>query len=1119
MKNYLSNNYFDTTNQMFRKMRTTFLLLILFTSSLFANNVSSQEKVSMALNNASVIQVIRTIESQTDYLFVFDKNEINMIRSVNVNVKNESVTDVLTKMFSDTNVKYAIEGNSIMLMSIKSSQQKKKTISGKVTDSAKQPLPGVTIVIKGTTIGTVTDFDGNYSLADIPEGATLQFSFVGMKSQEVSVVNQSSINIILLNSSIGIDEVVAIGYGTQKRSNLTGAISSVKSEDLNKLSVARMDQALQGKASGVMVSQASGKPGAAPSIHVRGVGSIGGTSPLWIVDGIRMSTDNAFNVNDVKSIEILKDASASAIYGAEAAHGVILVTTKRGSNNNNVVVNFKASIGKSNPINLPTMLNRDQYITAATASRAAADQSPEECWENAEDLPDTNWEDALFDGSGVKQNYNLSISNGTDKSNYYLSGNYYNENGMMVDNRFTRYSMRANSDFKLFDGKVKIGESLLASRTIENPTFSSNGVPWRSIPIMPIYDETNPYGGWGTGPTYFGGRNLVANEYQHHRKYTNNRVNGNVYVEIDILKGLKFRSTFGVNYLSYLGESFDEAYYYGSNSNTENALTYSSNNAQTLTANYVLTYDKKIGDHSFKAMAGYEAVQGNGVAFNAAMTGFTEDVSWSFATATGSADVTDKNTIDKSCILSQFGRLNYSYKDKYLLEGTIRRDASSPKFGSNNLWGVFPSFSAGWRVSQESFLKDNPMISNLKLRVSSGTLGSDNISNFLYTKSYHSNKSYYIFDENGSNKVAGFYLSGFPNADVKWEEVKTSDIGVDLGLFDNKLSFVMDYYIKKTSDMLYSVTVPLSVGISVSKATPDAVSMNIGEMKNHGFEFAVNYEETFNEFKLNIGANTSFQKNELTKLTENAYINGGDGGQVLGSTTRSEVGHPLSCFYGYKFVKIINSQSEIDALNAASPDGQYQQSGTAPGDMLYEDLDDDKKITTADKTYIGNPWPKMIYGLTANLQWREFDFSMVLQGVHGVDVLNANKTLSQEVYSGWNTSTEALNAWTSDNHTNQPRLIQSDPNGNFSNTSSYFVEDGSFLKVRNIQLGYELPKSILSKLNMSKARVYISAENVLTFTKYSGIDPEVSGDNTSRGIDYDAYPQARTINIGIELGL
>lgn len=1013
----------------------------------------------------------------------------------------------------------------ILLFMVTVNAQQKVAIKGHVVDGSNEAIIGANVVVKGTTNGTVTNLDGNFQL-EVPNDAVLVVSFIGFISQEVTVAGKETIHVVLKEETIGVDEVVVVGYGTQKRSNLTGAISSVKAEDLEKLNVNRVDQALRGKAAGVMVNQGGGKPGSGPSIHVRGVGSIGNTSPLWIVDGIRMGTGNYFDVDDVESIEVLKDASASAIYGAQAAHGVILVTTKRGKNDGKINVDFKANVGKSSSINLPEMLNRDQYIEAATISRQAAGQLPDPSWAQPNNLPDTDWADELFAGSGLEQSYNIAISSGNDKSNYYISGGYDSEDGLMIDNKFERYNLRANSDFKLFNGRVKIGESILLSRTVENPIYNSEngnasaGIPWRSIPMWSVYDETNPYGGWGTAPLYQAGANPVAWEYQNHIEYKNNRFNGNVFMEIDILEGLKFRSSFGLNYTSYLSQVFNEAYSYGSLTDTNNKLSYTSQDTQTLTANFILTYDKTIGNHKFKVMAGYEAVKGDGVIFGASMSGFPVDESYSFNLATGSADVTNRSTISGSRVLSQFGRFNYSYKDKYLLEASVRRDASAPKFGEDNLWGIFPSFSAGWRISEEDFLKDHEVISNLKLRLSSGTLGSDNISSYLYDKTYYSSKSYYAFDENGSNKVPGFFLKSFPNEAIKWEEVTMSDIGVDLGLFNNKLSFVMDYYIKKTSDMLYAVPVPLSTGISKSNANPSSVSMNIGEMENKGFEFAVNYQGEVRDIKFNLAANTSFMKNELTKLTEDAYITAGSGGKTFSaSTSRSEVGQPLASFYGYQVVKVIDEQAEIDALNAASPDGVYQASGTAPGDLLYADLDGDKKITSADQTFIGNPWPKMIYGFTANLEWRNFDFNLFLQGVQGVDIFNGNKAIYQSIYADYNSSPEALNAWSPENHTNQPRLIQSDPNGNFRNVSSYFVEDGSYLKVRNVQLGYNLPKSIVERLRLSRARVYVNGDNLLTFTKYSGIDPELAGANTSRGIDYNAYPQTRTFTVGVELGL
>lgn len=1096
-------------------MKITCLFLLMGFMQLSASVYSQSTTLDIALRNATVSEVIETIQNQSEFKFLYEDQSIDINRKVSVHMSGK-VEEILDEVFEGTTVKYTVMENNLIVLA-NPAVQDQGAVSGSVKSADGEPIIGANVVVKGTTNGAVTDLEGNFNLV-VTAGAVLQVSFIGYVAQEIPVDGQSNIQVTLKEETIGIDDVVVIGYGTQKRSNMTGAISSVKAEDIEKLNVRRVDQALRGKAAGVMVNQNTGKPGAGPSIHVRGVGSIGDTSPLWIVDGIRMGTGNYFDIDDVESIEILKDASASAIYGAQAAHGVILVTTKRGLNNGKVNVNFKANVGQSAPINLPTMLNRDQFIDVATRSRVAAGQQPDPSWSEP-GQPDTDWSDELFAGSGLEQSYNLDVSSGNEKATYYLSGGYDSQEGIMIDNKFERYSLRANSDYKLFKEKVKIGESILVSRTQENPTVQAEGVPWRSIPMNPLYDDTNPYGGWGRAPTYFQGSNVVAKEYQSHRKLTNNRLNANAYVDIEIIDGLHFKSTFGINYTSFLGEEFDEAYSYGSLTNTNNELRYKSNDSQTLTANYVLTYDKDFGDHSIKAMAGYESIKTDEVGFGASMQTFPIDVSWSFNLATGAPNVYDRSSISRRRILSQFGRVNYSYKDKYLLEATVRRDASAPKFGQENLWGVFPSWSVGWRITEEAFMQEVDWISNLKLRVSSGTLGSDNIGNYLYSKTYYSSRAYYAFDANGSNKVPGFFLNRFPNEAVKWEEITMTDVGIDLGLFDNKLSFVMDYYVKNTTDMLYSVPVPQSVGISRSREDPSSVSMNIGEMKNTGFELAVNYVETFNELKLSLNGNTSFMSNELTKLAEDAFINGGIGGQTFGSTARSEVGMPLSSFYGFEYVKIFDTQQEIDALNAAAPDGAYQNNKTAPGDMMYRDLNGDGEITNDDRTYIGNPWPKVIYGLTTNLEWRNFDMNIFFQGVAGVDVFNGNRGLYEQIFADYNTSTNALNAWEPNNMTGQPRLILSDPNGNFRNVSSYFVENGAYLKLRNLQIGYNLPKSILDRINMSKARIYVNGDNLLTITNYSGIDPEVSGDNTGRGVDFNAYPQVRTLSVGIELGL
>ncbi len=1141
-KNFERVKLYPLMKMLLLTMRFLFFSFFVGVLTVNASNTYSQNKTfDLNFSDKTLGEVFKGIESESEFIFFYLDDAIDVSRKVSLTVSNSYIEEVLDEIFKNTNNSYKIFDRQIIIFKDESlspvnSQsmvpltdkfaRQSIVIKGKITDSNGLSLPGVNVLEKGTSNGTVTNLDGEYTISVVSPSAVLSFSYVGYLTEELNVENQTTINVVLVEDIQALDEVVVVGYGAQKRSNVTGAISSVKSDDLEHLSVHRVDEALRGKAAGVMVASGSGQPGKAPSIHIRGVGSLGETSPLWIVDGVRMGTGNYFDIADIESIEILKDASASAIYGAQSAHGVILVTTKRGKNTDKLNVNFKANFGKSSAMNMPELLKRDQYIQCATQSREAAGMAPETSWSES-GLPDTDWLGAFYDGSGLEQSYTLSISNGNDKANYYLSGGYDDEDGIVIDNKFQRYSLRANSDFKLFSDRVRLGESFLISRTVENPTTASNssttggGIPWRSIPLFNIYDETNEYGGWGIAPTYFQGANPIGWQRQNHVENKYNRFDGNTYLEIDLLEGLMFRTTFGINYYSFTQSNFVEAYYYGGFADTMNKLSYTNTDYQNLTANYILSYEKSLGNHEFKVMAGYEAIRGESVTATAAKTNLPLDVSWSLSLATGDASVT--GTVNKYAILSQFGRFNYNYNEKYLLEASVRRDASSPKFGSNNLWGVFPSLSAGWRISEEDFLKDIDFISNLKLRVSSGTLGSDNISSFLYTKTYSNYRSNYAFDVAAANKVAGFYLSKFSNEDVKWEEITMNDIGVDLGILDNKFFLTMDYYVKKTSDMLYAIQLPPTVGLSYIYADTQPVEMNIGEMKNSGFEVALNYREQINDLRINISANSSFMKNELTKLVEDASITSGNAGIVFSyagaSTSRSEVGMPLGSFYGYEVEKIFQSDSEVEALNALAPDGIYQASGTAAGDFKYKDLNGDNEITEDDRTFLGNPWPKMIYGFTTSLEWRNLDLNIFLQGVQGVDIFNGSKALYQTLFSDYNASTQALNAWTAENPTDQPRLHQTDPNGNFRKPSSYFVENGAYLKVRNVQLGYNLPASILKKINVERGRIFVNVDNLLTFTKYSGIDPELAGSNTARGIDNNSYPQTRTVSFGINLGL
>ncbi len=994
-------------------------------------------------------------------------------------------------------------------------------VSGKVVTVDKEPIPGVNIIQKGTTIGTVTDAEGNFSL-QAPASAVLIFSAIGFETKEVPIGNQRIINVELREDLTSLEEVVVTGYGEQKRSNLTGALSSVKGDQLENKSQLRLDQALQGMAAGVTVARNGGAPGERPTIHIRGAGSISNSEPLWIVDGMRMDPGNQFDIDDVESIEVLKDGSSAAIYGAQAAHGVILVTTKRGKGG--LTVNFKTSLSKRSPVRLPTLLNSADFVKYKKESRLNAGQNPEPSWDDYEH--DTDWVDAFYAGSGLLTSYDLSVSKGDDKSNFYLSFGHDNEDGILIDNSFKRYSLRINSDVSLTKW-LKLGESFLLSRVDENPIGNNNenytgGIPYRSIPIMPIYDPENKYGGWGRAPVYFQGPNPVATQYQQHEDRNYNRIDGNIYLEAAPIKGLTVRGGFGYNFMSYMGEKFDEAFDYGAFADPINSLTFSAANDLTMIGNIVATYSKKINDHNFSVLGGYEALKGDSKHFNVARTNSPVDYARSFNILNGAASNTDRYNIYQRRILSFFGRVNYNFKERYLFEANFRSDASAPKFGPSNIWGFFPSLSAGWRISDEAFFANVPYITNLKLRVSAGKLGSDAIGDFIYLKTYTSQFSTYAFDNKGANPVAGYFISKFPNYDVKWEEINTMDIGVDINAFQSKFSLALDYYIKDTKDLLYEVPIPSSVGISVHNFNPVNPALNIGTMRNTGFDIELGYKENFHKWTSNFSMNMSFMKNEMKSLAEGT-ITGGNGGGQIGGMTRTEAGRPISSFYGYIVQQMLNTPGDVYAINTYPGDGIYQEAGTAPGDFMYKDISGpngvpDGDITTHDRTFLGNPWPKMTYALNANLVYNNMiDFSIQFQGVQGVDIFNANKAYTRNFFGDNNTTTDIYEAWTPENHTQHPRNIASDPNGNWSKPSSYFIEDGSYLKIRNIQIGFTLPQQTVSKIGLKRTRIFVNGNNLLTITKYSGFDPEIAGSNTSRGVDYGYYPQVRTYTAGLEI--
>ncbi len=1009
-----------------------------------------------------------------------------------------------------------------------------QTITGQVTDiSTNQALPGVNMVVKNTTIGTVTDVEGNYRLTVPDDAETLVFSSVGYTGEEVAIGSQTVINLAMAPDIQSLSEVVVVGYGTQKKSDLTGSISSVQPEDLTRISERQLETALQGRAAGVQVARGEGSPGSGSKVTIRGAGSLGDTSPLYVIDGVPQAPGNFFNMNDVESVEILKDASAAAIYGARAAHGVILVTTKRGSAGK-TSINIRTSVGQRRAVALPNMLSTPDFIAGASEARRNAGVDLDSSWDNPQALPSTNWADELF-GSGLEQSHNLSVSGGSENATFFISGGYDKEEGIMVDNSFERYSLRANSDFKIGEG-IKIGESLLISRTQENPTTQDNsdlqGL-YRAVPTMPVRDPDNPFGGWGRGPSYFAGANPVAAQQQNHINNRNTRINGNVYAEVKPVDGLTLRGSFGANLEARVQRNFGEAFDYGQVAGGD-GLSYLSTDDEQFNTNLVLNYTRTVGKHNFTVLGGYEYFWRDGIQFSASANQFPIQYAESFALAAGEVNIPERTTIDDQYRLqSLFGRINYSYADKYLLTANVRRDGSS-RFGPDNQYGIFPSVSVGWRIIEEDFMQNAAFLSNLKLRASYGVLGSDRIGDYLFSRTYANDRSAYVFDASGvrgGDKVLGFYLRRFPNADIQWEEVRQTNLGLDVGFLEGRLNLTADYYIKTTTRMLYSIQLPLSYGVSQDRGDPNSVPVNVGEMENRGLELAADYRYNINDWRFNISANAAWNANELLSLdTEEDEITRGLGGtstSINGSAVITTPGQPAGTFYGYEVEGIFQSEAEVQQANDNAPNGTYQANGTAPGDLRYRDISGpdgvpDGEITADDRTFLGNPWPKLAYGLNINVGYKGFDLTLFFQGVQGVDIFNATKAYYRSFFSDYNSSDLVFERWTAENPTGNPRLNVNDPNGNFSNASSYFVEDGSYLKLRNVQLGYTLPETLLSSIRLTNVRLFVNAQNILTLTGYDGLDPEVSnGDdnNTRQGVDdLSRYPQTRLISAGLQIG-
>ena len=1049
----------------------------------------------------------------------------------------------------------------------------KKAITGKVTDQTGAPVPGVTVIVKGTSIGVVTDFDGKYTLSVPADAKVLNFSFVGMVPQDVEIAGKTTINAEMKSDVVGVEEVVVVGYGTQQKKTLTGAVSTVGDNELRGTPSANAASRMQGRVAGVTITT-DNSPGGDATVRVRGVGSVNNNDPLYIIDGVPSAGGmTSLNSNDIETMTVLKDASSSAIYGVRAANGVIIVTTKRGGAGK-TKISFDARYGIQSNTNSLKLMNTQQYgdmtwleFKNAGLKQGDAGWTSQQYGSGATPvIPDyifpagvtgtidetkytypspyngitkankigTNWSDEIFHPAPI-QEYNLAMSGGSEKGNYAFSAGYMKQDGVLKMTDFERFSLRSNADAKIGDW-LQIGESLGATYSDRTLGFTNNdeGNPisqiYRMQPIVPVYDIKGNFAGTqakGTGNGANPLANLVRNKDDYQRDL---RILGTAYAQVNFLKDFSVKTLMGVDYISsriqdrtLRNPEFAEAI-------AADALSQTYNGTMQWNWSNTLNFKKKFADvHNVNVLIGSEAVNFKYDNLLGSRSTYAFTSTDYMILNSGQADQASSGYFDESRTFSYFGRVNYDYKGKYLLEGVVRRDASS-RFNKANRWGTFPAFSAGWRVSEEAFMKDVTWINDLKLRAGWGKTGNDNVGGYYNSYSTYRasiDESFYSISGSPAKSDAGFHYYKLGNPDGKWEANATTNLGIDATFLGKSLEVNLDLYQKVTTDMLYNQQLPSTWGYLVLPA------VNIGEMKNTGFDLMLTYHgKVGNDFKFDVRGNISHYKNEVVKLNTNPNekLYGPQLRQI--DYTVSMAGQPISSFYGYVVEGIFNTAAEVAAHPKYNPDVNGNDSYSKPGVFAYKDISGpagvpDGKITSADRTIIGSPHPDFTYGLNLDFSYKNWDMTMFFQGSQGNKLINyVNRWTMFNNFSGNRDVRRLTESWTAERYANgskisMPMAILDD--AVMQQNSTFFVEDGSYLRMKNLQIGYSLPAALTTRLKIDHLRVYVQATNLFTITKYSGLDPEIrmtqANADRGMGIDEGVYPTSQIFMVGINLNL
>ncbi len=1112
------------------KLISFFILVAMATAS--ASSYSQQTKFNLRLNNVTVRAVFEEIEENSEFILLYDEKTVDVNRKVDIKAKGETVDSILDQVFEGTSNTYKIFDRQIVILGPENAEipsilrskteQKEKDIRGTVNDTNGSPIPGASVFVKGSSIGTVTNFEGNFTLEVPVNSKVLVISFVGMETEEIDISGKSVVNITLTDETVSIDEVIAVGYGVQKKRDVTGSITSVSRESIENTPVKDVLSVLQGRASGVHVVSNSGAPGDGISVTVRGHSSLNsGNDPLYVIDGVPVETNSLSQLNgweqhglnpladinpmDIESIEVLKDGASTSIYGSRATNGVILITTKRGKSGK-VKVNINAFTGYSQLTHKLSVLNASQWREIVIDSYKNLDDyndattPTEPHWTAIDSLNpmnsgDVDWQSLMY-RTAKQYQLDFSVLGGSKGTQYAFSTSFLDQDGIILASNYKRITSRLNTDFTVSE-KMKIGQSISFTHG-KNDRINAGGTGNNSLVVAilirpPVYSLTYPD---GSPINYFNGkRNPIALAEECTHLNTTNRITGNQYLEYKIIKGLKFKTNVSLDFISMKEDEFYPTtvdYREGYNKGSVRAIS----NLTWANENY-LTYEKSFNEvHNFSALAGFSQQE-----WKLETTGLdgTFFVSDNITTLNGAGTISnqDVNTTVEHGLTSFFGRLTYNYSGKYLFEVNLRADGSS-RFGKDNRFGYFPSASAAWRFSDESFAKGLNFLDDGKLRLSVGQTGNEAIGNYTSQGEFSVGTNY--LDNSGAAPTV------MPNNALTWETTTQYDIGLDLTLLKNRVVFNTDYYIKKTSDLLFDVPIPETTGFSY-------ITQNIGDMQNKGLELSLTTYNLTGKFKWSSSLNIGFNRNKVVSLPEDLLT---DGFIQNGSYHILKEGEPIGIFYGWKFLGVYASDDDnVNHVKMGSSNGKEFEGG----DVIWDDVNGDYIIDDNDKQIIGNAQPDFTGGFNNDLSYKNFSLNIFFQFSYGNDIYSNLNFMRNWVYAYNNVSTDALRRWRKQGDiTDYPKPTRSDPMKNDNRVSSRWVEDGSYIKLKNVSLSYNLPSNIVSKLKVSSIRAYITGQNLITWTHYTGYDPDVSSySDLQVGVDDGSYPQSRTFIFGLNV--